>query len=827
MKTKNLTPFPFGTKVTSRLGKKPEMTLVLRACYSLAPDRLLELPGGGKFSAQGSMSAETFAEEDEERAGACVYPGDFADWKPRGEVMLRGTCHVPSKKPLTECPVRFEVGGWSKILRVVGRRFWSDDLASAVMSQPAPFTAMPLGYANAFGGPGYASNPVGKGFSARELPNVEHAGHVIRSRRDDLGPAGFGPINPIWPERAKKVGKEYGPRWRKERFPFYAEDFDFGYFNAAPADQQLPGYLRGDERLLFQNLHPDAQLFETRLPGLRVRAFVNDVKGRFREPVMNLDTLFADLDEGLLYLTWRGLDAVESDDLADVKTVLVASEELVGASLPAAHYREALARFEADPRGFAERERLGDAKLAAIEGMRVQLAEHQEGAGAAAPPAPANDPLTGRLSDLFSSAAGSFPGAAKMEQSLAAAVASATKTPAGADAFGKLVAALPPRQQLTVKPRPPAVFLRPGAAPPAWAAKAVDASFAKAEEARKKAAEIQRAEGQGSDEGRELLERLDEQLAKMQSDPFLQDVRRRPPPREPAPGADLSEQDYGDRDLAGADLRGANLRNANLAGCNLEGARLSGACLDGAVLVAANLTGADLTGADLTYCNLSGVLASGATLRQVNLTRAWLKDAILDGAVLAGARGEHTFLPRCDLSGADARGLSLDRAFARKAVLARADFSEASLTRSYFLDVDATEATFARAQLAGSSFAKSDLSSAVFQEARGDRTIWLKTILHETSFGRALLPNAMFIDASGTATIFRRAFLREARFYRAALEDADFTECNLVGADLTKARLSRSQFRGANLFDAKLRQAAGEACDFTGANLKRALLEEA
>ena len=41
---------------------------------------------------------------------------------------------------------------------------------------------------------------------------------------------------------------------------------------------------------------------------------MKDDKQRFREVPMSLDTLFADLDEGKLYLTWRGLDAIETDD---------------------------------------------------------------------------------------------------------------------------------------------------------------------------------------------------------------------------------------------------------------------------------------------------------------------------------------------------------------------------------------------------------------------------------------------------------------------------------------------------------------------------------
>jgi len=90
--------------------------------------------------------------------------GDFADFKLNAEVMLRGTCHTPGNKAVKECRIRFTVGAWSKILRIFGRRVWSDGFGRPpAMSEPLLFTEMPLGFANAFGGPGYAQNPSGKG----------------------------------------------------------------------------------------------------------------------------------------------------------------------------------------------------------------------------------------------------------------------------------------------------------------------------------------------------------------------------------------------------------------------------------------------------------------------------------------------------------------------------------------------------------------------------------------------------------------------------------------------------------------------------------------
>ena len=108
-------------------------------------------------------TAETYRDGDDDRQGECIYPGDFADFKLNAEVMLRGTCHTPNQAPIPECPVRFAVGGWSKSLRVVGPRVFSGHVAGASSKGPVPFTRIPLTYENAFGGPGYDQNPVGKG----------------------------------------------------------------------------------------------------------------------------------------------------------------------------------------------------------------------------------------------------------------------------------------------------------------------------------------------------------------------------------------------------------------------------------------------------------------------------------------------------------------------------------------------------------------------------------------------------------------------------------------------------------------------------------------
>src|SRR6185437_1243133 len=126
MKTKNLTPFLVGPKVTSRSPPQVEMTLIVRGLFRLRPGEPVA-PLDGMME-QGALRADEYAEGDDDRRGECLYPGDFADFKRNAEVMLRGACHAPGGQAVRELGVRFAVGAWSKTLRAVGRRVWTESL---------------------------------------------------------------------------------------------------------------------------------------------------------------------------------------------------------------------------------------------------------------------------------------------------------------------------------------------------------------------------------------------------------------------------------------------------------------------------------------------------------------------------------------------------------------------------------------------------------------------------------------------------------------------------------------------------------------------------
>jgi len=240
---------------------------------------------------------------------------------------------------------------------VTGDRTWKRGLMGSTPSAPEPFTAIDLKYQNSYGGLGYAENPVGKGFGkqvdkngkkVRPLPNITHLTDTLSTSRTRLEPAGFGPLAQTWKQRCSYLGT-YKGKYLKEYWPWFPVDFDWHYFNAAPIDMQVKGYLVGDEKLNFANLHPQHGQYEASLPGLRIRCFVNrridpePAALQFKEVNMRLDTLWVDMDGETLVLVWRGWCEVLSEEFEDIEHLFIVSELLKDPLKPVEHYRELLA----------------------------------------------------------------------------------------------------------------------------------------------------------------------------------------------------------------------------------------------------------------------------------------------------------------------------------------------------------------------------------------------------------------------------------------------------------------------------------------------------
>lgn len=281
-----------------------------------------------------------------------------------GELLVAGDCCTPGGEPLRSVEVEARVGPIHKRLTVFGDRYWIPDPKSERyrMSEPTPFIQAPLVYERAFGGASFPSNPLGKGAEPvldasgqtyRPLPNIEDPKRLISAITDAREPAGFGAYELSWPQRQAKVGT-YDDAWLKERWPYFPQDFDWSFFNAAPTDQWLRApedkpFFRGDESVELLHMHPERPRIKAQLPGVRGRTFVasfddwrrpDSKKITFREIEQKIDTvlLFPTLLRGVLIC--RGVALVADDEYQDVHRLMLVTEPMTQAPRPLEEYYE-------------------------------------------------------------------------------------------------------------------------------------------------------------------------------------------------------------------------------------------------------------------------------------------------------------------------------------------------------------------------------------------------------------------------------------------------------------------------------------------------------
>ncbi len=276
--------------------------------------------------------------------------------KPRAEVLVTGKCFTPGGEPRPASQVSFTVGSINKTLNVFGNRYWKLTPGGRFISEPEPFTEMPITWDRGFGGRDFKKNPLGKGMDkvtmpdgkeVLPLPNIEDPQNMIGSPSDRPEPQSFGPIDLMWPQRFKKRGT-YDDRWLKERWPYFPDDMDYEFFNMAPEDQFLDEFFTGNEAIEITNMHPDMPVIKSRLPGIRARCFVTKKKSvdappdedSFVEVNTLIDTLwlFPEILRGLLI--FRGTTEIQDEEFGDVRYIFLVNESMEQEPESISHYLE-------------------------------------------------------------------------------------------------------------------------------------------------------------------------------------------------------------------------------------------------------------------------------------------------------------------------------------------------------------------------------------------------------------------------------------------------------------------------------------------------------
>ncbi len=224
------------------------LLVVMKATFAIGPD------GALRVADEQIPVARVPRHAGDPGSSSLLHDADFALAKRATDVLVAGHAHALQGKPSIAVEARVRIGAWEKRILAVGDRRWDRGMAGWRLTDPEPFTSMPLVYERAFGGRGgaggevveYAANPVGVGFArsaaemaGRAAPNLEDPSDLLRAPDQRPRPMSFGPIAREWPERRRLAGT-YDDRWRRERRPLVPEgDFDDAFWQSAPPDQQV------------------------------------------------------------------------------------------------------------------------------------------------------------------------------------------------------------------------------------------------------------------------------------------------------------------------------------------------------------------------------------------------------------------------------------------------------------------------------------------------------------------------------------------------------------------------------------------------------------
>jgi len=802
--------------------------------------------------------------------------------KSRGEFLAYGSAFAPGGKPVGEMLVSVALGALKKTLVVHGDRHFN---AFGLISAPQPFVSMPIVAQKAFGGAGSAENPSGKGLveikaadgsSVLPLPNIENPAKLVLSAGDTAPPAGFRALAPESPERARHLGS-FDSRWLEKTWPHLPDTTHPDYFQAAPADQRLQGFFRGDEKISITGMHPARAQMEAALPALRARCFVNRRAGggeAFSEIETRAETvwLFPELACGIVL--YRAMADTADEDAEDILHVMAEWESMAEAPGDFSHYREKFLR---------------------------QLPQTPQQATAAAVDAPAGTP------SAIPAAAAAAPVAA------AAAVTPAVAEMTPADFLAqspelqevhRLAAELNKNtqemmQKHGITPADLAPHLKEPPEPPVQSLEAVEKMAADLQAHTREVMqqhnltdkdlapfmpkpEVESANPLGDMEKAFLDLQANTQAimqktglkqadidAFMAKSPEMADMVGKPAPdikaviaglaavmpaaalpkatmpelpqdapAEPEPVAaaprltredvvarhaakqGFSSLDLSGLDLSGLDLAGADFSSALLEKTSFKDSRLGGTTFRHALLAGGDFSGADLSGAVLTGVSAGSALFAKTRLDGVDASQGDFSAADFSQAQLGRANIAGAIFDGSKMAGMKAAGCNAQQASFAGCDLAGADLADARLTAAVFTDAKLGKANFTNSACDNAEFYGADATQANFTNAnlKASRAN-AGSRFAEAQLGRSHLGRAAWEGVLLAKANLEGATLDDADFSRAQAGGALFGRASAKGAKFDKADLSRADFSGVNLFKGSLRKANTEATLLRKANL--------
>lgn len=329
---RNHTPFASQYFQMMDTGDEVFHVIVSRVTYDLKRLDVQGIPALAQTQAALLDADQFYAQPN---TSSCIQESDYAPYKPRCDVLLaNATAYAPEGRAERRWPVGMRIGDWQKLLTVTGPRRIQQGMLGWKVTEPDKATEVPLRWELAYGGtcqwplqtaPGqepetwatYEANPIGSGwvdkdwhkksrvdeFPAPQIETFNQPFDANAANAMHYPAVGVGPVGKWWSPR-REQGGTYDQAWKENRWPRLPHDFDFGYWNGAPQDQQIV-YPQGGEEVAFAGLTPQQHIFQCRLPPPALHTVLRMQLGPILPLPMRLDTLVFDLKAMTLSCAWR------------------------------------------------------------------------------------------------------------------------------------------------------------------------------------------------------------------------------------------------------------------------------------------------------------------------------------------------------------------------------------------------------------------------------------------------------------------------------------------------------------------------------------------
>lgn len=344
---------------------QPIFSVLVKRSYKMTHQKILSHLN----EAQAITQVNEYYKPSDPRYSTIKFESDLVPFKLKTDVVFIGNAYTPSSIPREKLNIGIKVGDYKKVIQVIGNRYciFREGLLPLI-SEPEPFTIMPIRYENAYGGVdqlsipdlyfAYPRNNMGKGFAIKNkkqlidglaLPNLEDPNDLLNNERiiinDPINwneqplPQGLGWFQPNWYPRASFAGalpsfvdinkpmreellglvpKNQIQLARQLKLPSYSLDFHTG----ASHGLSFP-YLKGNEQISLANLCNEQSIFNFQLPNEKPEIMLNIGLGENQLDVV-LQTVCIRMEDKEVDLVWRGAHTYPSYEwLTEMKKQIV------------------------------------------------------------------------------------------------------------------------------------------------------------------------------------------------------------------------------------------------------------------------------------------------------------------------------------------------------------------------------------------------------------------------------------------------------------------------------------------------------------------------